>query len=227
MNISSKAISYSKPYGFRANSLITSGRLCLMILLMAGCESERKVSPQASLPDVDLNETSDAALPENQHNISSEGGSVGTDGAKESGSASESGVSDDQPELSKSSVSLNLKLSGIKSNSGTIRVAVFSSSDGFPDHRKATFTQSFALATETISKEEITLQLDPLDAGIYSIAVYHDLDDSNQLNKALIGYPLEPYGFSRNARSLTGPPAFSKARIQVSSAESEFAIRLQ
>jgi uncharacterized protein (DUF2141 family) len=47
-----------------------------------------------------------------------------------------------------------------------------------------------------------------------AIAVYHDENNDGQLNRNRLGIPTERYGFSRNARGLTGPPGFEQAVIR-------------
>ncbi len=51
--------------------------------------------------------------------------------------------------------------------------------------------------------------------GIYAIAVYHDQDGNRKFNRSGIGFPKEPFGFSNNASTLAGLPAFKSVRINV------------
>ena len=45
----------------------------------------------------------------------------------------------------------------------------------------------------------------------YAIAVFHDLNSNGVLDKNPLGIPLEPYGFSRNARNTFSAPSFGQA----------------
>lgn len=45
-----------------------------------------------------------------------------------------------------------------------------------------------------------------LKTGQYTVKVYHDIDENEELNTGAFGIPKEPYGFSNNARGTFGPP---------------------
>jgi len=51
--------------------------------------------------------------------------------------------------------------------------------------------------------------------GTYAIAVYHDEDSSRRLNRSGIGLPTEGFGFSNNASTIAGLPAFRAVRLAV------------
>jgi len=45
----------------------------------------------------------------------------------------------------------------------------------------------------------------------YAIAVFHDTNNNQKLDKNFFGIPKEGYGFSNNARGFLGPPDFDEA----------------
>lgn len=45
-----------------------------------------------------------------------------------------------------------------------------------------------------------------LPKGNYAIAIFHDANDNDKLDRAFTGIPTEFYGFSNNARGMFGPP---------------------
>ena len=47
----------------------------------------------------------------------------------------------------------------------------------------------------------------------FAITSFHDLDGNQQLNTNWMGIPIEPYGFSNNARGMMGPPDFEDCLI--------------
>ncbi|MDZ3832370.1 MAG: DUF2141 domain-containing protein [Sphingopyxis sp.] len=53
-----------------------------------------------------------------------------------------------------------------------------------------------------------------LRAGTYAIAVVHDENSNNKMDKALF-LPREGFGFSRNPTITTGPPSFKAASFVV------------
>lgn len=52
------------------------------------------------------------------------------------------------------------------------------------------------------------LKLD-LSPAKYAIAVFHDENDNNKLDRQFTGFPAEAYGFSNNVRGTLGPPDLS------------------
>ena len=104
-----------------------------------------------------------------------------------------------------------VRVSGLGSKSAAVMVAVFLDVAGFPDVNAADTT------TETLGNgdvAEIELKL-PL-SGMAAVAVFQDLDGNGVLTKNVVGLPMEPYGFSRNARATFGPPKFEAAAVDLS-----------
>ena len=51
--------------------------------------------------------------------------------------------------------------------------------------------------------------------GSYAVAVYHDSNGDGRFNRTLVGLPAEGFGFSNDAPTRTGLPAFSAVRFAV------------
>ncbi len=51
--------------------------------------------------------------------------------------------------------------------------------------------------------------------GTYGIAVFHDLNENQELDANMLGIPTEAYGFSNNARGTFGPPGFEAISFSV------------
>ncbi len=64
-------------------------------------------------------------------------------------------------------------------------------------------------------------------AGTYALAIYHDENDNHHFDRTLLGLPAEGYGFSNDAPTLFGPPAFAATRFAVPAAGTRLAIRLR
>lgn len=106
---------------------------------------------------------------------------------------------------------VTVRVSGLASKSAAVMVAVFLDVAGFPDVNAADTT------TRTIGNgdvAEIELKL-PL-SGMAAVAVFQDLDGNGVLTRNVVGLPMEPYGFSRNARATFGPPKFEAAAVDLS-----------
>ncbi|MGC1172525.1 DUF2141 domain-containing protein [Polaromonas sp.] len=92
---------------------------------------------------------------------------------------------------------------------GAVLVAVFDKADGFP---RGTALRT-AMAQPVQGKA--TLQFTGLPPGDYAATAFLDENSNTKLDNNLFGLPTEPYGFSRNARGLTGPPPFADAAFRV------------
>ncbi len=110
-----------------------------------------------------------------------------------------------------SSRDISVHVSGLKNQSSTLYVAVFQSADGFPKSEN-----SHATTTVPVASDRVDFSLSLPDSQSTAIAVFQDLNGDGKLSKNSFGLPTEPYGFSNNARSLLGPPTFSKAAFDVS-----------
>ncbi|MFN3228727.1 MAG: DUF2141 domain-containing protein [Asticcacaulis sp.] len=52
-------------------------------------------------------------------------------------------------------------------------------------------------------------------AGTYAVVSFQDVNNDGRLNFGMMGEPTEPWGYSRDARGVMGPPTFKDAAIQV------------
>lgn len=91
-------------------------------------------------------------------------------------------------------------------STGRLRLAVFTSGDGFPQIGAASQKVSADLSTNPVS-------LDCPVAERLAVAVFLDANDDGMLNKNSLGIPVEPYGFSNDARRTFGPPRFADAAV--------------
>ena len=117
------------------------------------------------------------------------------------------------------SVQLCVNIAGVEIASGSLRLAIFSGESGFPHHQNALHR-----ITVSVKESMDSILLPPLPVGDYAIAVFHDVDDNGRLNRAALGYPTEPYGFSNNARSTFGPPDYGSAEFTSGAGEKNLPI---
>jgi uncharacterized protein (DUF2141 family) len=103
--------------------------------------------------------------------------------------------------------SLQVSISGASSDTGSIRILVFSKSSGFPDQVKQA-VRSISIPPKS---GKASFKLTDLPAGTYAIGVIHDLDNNGKLSTNAVGYPTEKFGFSKNPKVYFGPPSFEKA----------------
>jgi uncharacterized protein (DUF2141 family) len=115
---------------------------------------------------------------------------------------------------------LTIDITNIKKSGGSLRVAVFKPTSTFggskPDFHKI-------IPIEKPASQRLTFELEP---GNYAVAVYHDVNNNDKLDKNLVGYPREPFGFSNNYRPVLSGPDFSDCSFEVGSTNKQIAIRL-
>ena len=71
----------------------------------------------------------------------------------------------------------------------------------------------------------ITLHNVPL--GTYAIEAYQDVNSNDKMDLTWLGLPLEPYGFSRDARPVLSKPGFSKVKFAVHAGEQSQVLHLR
>ena len=103
---------------------------------------------------------------------------------------------------------------------GNVVAAVF-------DSEASWRARSGAVRTATASAAEGRVVFGGLPPGRYAAMVFHDVNGDGKLNTLPIGLPVEPYGFSRNARGRFGPPAWGAAAFDVTVAPVVQTIRLR
>ena len=96
----------------------------------------------------------------------------------------------------------------IKSDQGNIRLALFNNAKDFPK----VFNHKDIIAARIGS---VSFTIKDLSPGAYAVSAIHDLNGNESLDKNFVGMPVEPYGFSLNARGIFGPPDFVDAAIQL------------
>lgn len=103
---------------------------------------------------------------------------------------------------------LTLVLSGLKKQSGTIRIAIF-------DDPEMWLKKPAIAAVLPVSDGKTVYRHQDIPFGSYGVAVFHDANGNGQMDKTFLGLPKEAYGFSNNVRAAFGPPSWRKAVVAV------------
>ena len=72
----------------------------------------------------------------------------------------------------------------------------------------------------------VTVRIDGVPPGIYSIQAFHDDTDTKTLERSFFGLPTKGMGFSRDAPMRFGPPRFDDAAFRVAAADAAVAVTL-
>lgn len=117
---------------------------------------------------------------------------------------------------------LTIQITNVRQAQGTLRVAVFKPTEKFgtpnakPDHAEI-------LVIKKAGPQRVEFNLEP---GVYAVSMYQDINDNDKIDKNLVGYPKEPFGFSNNFRPIMSAPSFKECSFQHTAAGTTISIKL-
>lgn len=128
------------------------------------------------------------------------------------------------PELAgaQSDGSLTVAFQGVDRREGVVLVALFDSRETYDANSGAVRTLTLPAADGNFS-----VTLAGLPPGHYAVKAFHDRDGDGKMKFNPLGMPLEPYGFSNNARAPFGPPSWRRASFTIAAGATSQSIRLR
>jgi uncharacterized protein (DUF2141 family) len=105
-------------------------------------------------------------------------------------------------------VNLTVAVSGLKSNTGVLKVGLYNSDGTF---LKSTYK---SIATE-IKNNAATVTFVDIPKGEYGISTYQDENNNGKLDRDTMGIPSEDYACSNDAKGFMGPPRFEDAKFSL------------
>jgi uncharacterized protein (DUF2141 family) len=102
---------------------------------------------------------------------------------------------------------IEVHVTAVAGGKGSVNVAVCD--------RERFLKQCAYTASAPATNGENVIAVPGVPKGTWAVLVYQDENGNGQLDRNLLGIPKENYGFSRDAASHFGPPAFEEAAIQV------------
>ncbi|NDB34326.1 MAG: DUF2141 domain-containing protein [Flavobacteriia bacterium] len=111
--------------------------------------------------------------------------------------------------------SVKVCITGFSNSKGTAHVALYNKSTDFPDYGK-----QMEGKVVSIKDNKCEVWFKNLKQGSYALAVYHDENNNNKLDKNLFGAPTESYGFSNNVRPMFSAPTFDECKYYLASDKS-------
>jgi len=112
-----------------------------------------------------------------------------------------------------------VKVEHINSAEGSINVAIFNSEKTF-------LNTPFLTKSEDAKTGEMIFEFEEVPNGEYTISIYHDMNENGELDKNLMGIPNEPYGVSKEGKSMFGPPSYKDALFTVENMNVDLKISL-
>lgn len=108
---------------------------------------------------------------------------------------------------------VKISVSSLRNNKGHVLVSLYKDGLGYPNDP----SKAVRKAKLVIKDKEAWVLFTGLSSGKYAVAILHDENDDQKMNKNFLGLPKEGYGFSNNAMGAFGPPSFSKAAFSYNS----------
>lgn len=105
---------------------------------------------------------------------------------------------------------IKVKVSKIEDLEGHISIGLFNSPEGFP--KRGDNSVGARIKVESNSVEYV---FNNLNKGDYAIAVYHDENSNEELDRNFLGIPSEDYVFSNYTTGSFGPPSFEDAKFKL------------
>ena len=106
---------------------------------------------------------------------------------------------------------VKVEVTGIENTDGTVRIGIYNSKSTFPIYGN----EVQGAEIKPSQKGSLSYTFDKLADGDYAIAVWHDENDNQIMDKNLFGAPKEKYGFSKNIYGTFGPPDFEEVSFKV------------
>lgn len=105
---------------------------------------------------------------------------------------------------------INVIVNNIKKPGDYVYAALYNSPQTYMDVDKACAKQRVKAEGNSTN-----IKFDKISAGTYAVTVFYDTNENEKLDKNIFGKPLEPYGFSNNAKGHFGPPSFDKTKFSI------------
>jgi uncharacterized protein (DUF2141 family) len=116
---------------------------------------------------------------------------------------------------------LDVRLDGLRSTRGMIRICLTRRAASFPD-----CIGDPEAITRTVPAADRGFSFPAVPDGGYALALIHD-ENSNARLDTFAGIPREGVGFSRNPHLMFGPPRFSAAEFPIIGGVSHQTIRMK
>ena len=105
-------------------------------------------------------------------------------------------------------VKLTVENTSLRAAQGEVQVTVY------PDNPRRFLAPHGKVARTRVSATlPVTSSCFWLPPGVYAVAVYHDQNDNHDFDRSPLGMPVEGFGFSNDAPTRFGLPAFDTVRF--------------
>ena len=99
-----------------------------------------------------------------------------------------------------------------RNNDGKVYCAIWRGPEGFPTEREHNVAETRDVA---LQRHRGVCRFEDVAPGEYAIAVFHDENGNDDLDRNVFGIPSEGTGASNDAHNMFGPPSYDDARFQL------------
>jgi uncharacterized protein (DUF2141 family) len=110
--------------------------------------------------------------------------------------------------LSAQNVNLTVSVSGLKNDTGVLKVGLYNSEGTF-------LKMPYKSIPSQIKGNVATIVFEGIPKGEYAISSYQDENNNGKLDRNEIGIPTEDVACSNNAKGFMGPPRYQDAKFNV------------
>jgi uncharacterized protein (DUF2141 family) len=110
--------------------------------------------------------------------------------------------------LSAQNVNLTVSVSGLKNDTGVLKVGLYNSEGAF-------LKMPYKSIPSQIKSNAATIVFEGIPKGEYAISSYQDENSNGKLDRNEIGIPSEDVACSNNAKGFMGPPRYQDAKFNV------------
>jgi uncharacterized protein (DUF2141 family) len=117
---------------------------------------------------------------------------------------------------------LVVHIQDVSSKGGILRLGLYDEAR-YPDDDSTPVASADVPATSG----ETVITLANVPPGTYAIETFQDINSNDRMDTSWFGFPLEPFGFSRDARPRLAKPAFAKVKFEVTAGMNVQTVHLQ
>jgi uncharacterized protein (DUF2141 family) len=117
---------------------------------------------------------------------------------------------------------LTITIANVSPRGGILRLGLYDAA-GYPDDE----AKPIASADVPVHGAVMTVFLKDLPPGKYAIESFQDVNANGKMDTSWIGLPLEPFGFSHDARAILSKPGFGSVAFNVVPGENSQTMRMQ
>lgn len=108
------------------------------------------------------------------------------------------------------SATINVEVSDMKNEKGSLVIGLYNIEKSFPIK-----TQEYKSLILDSNVTTIKCKFKNIPNGTYAIALFHDENSNEIMDKNFLGIPTEGYSFSNNAKALFSAPSFDEAKFEL------------